>query len=201
MTNGIRSNRPLPTLPHTRNAEISVETLAPWIQKFSAQYRANPQLVAAIVAQESSFVNHRVHRDGTGHGLIGLDDNGLLPEFEKWAGVKVGRGDDASTIAPAKQIEFLAKKLSELTKKFHGREWEAVRAWHGGVKGRNRAHARDYETIIRGRIAEIAHAVPPVTAGAVAPGSQFVVPAPAPVTLTPKEQGVAVRGSLDYENA
>ncbi|MGV3621108.1 MAG: transglycosylase SLT domain-containing protein [Archangium sp.] len=200
MTNGIRTNGPLPTLPHTRNAAIGVETLAPWIHKFAAQYRTNPQIVAAIVAQESSFVNHRVHRDGTGHGLVGLDDNGLLPEFEKWAGVKVGRGQNASTIAPSKQIEFLAKKLSELTKKFHGKEWEAVRAWHGGVKGRNRSHAKEYETIIRGRISEIDHVVRPVTAGAAPPESNFVAHAIAPVTLTPKEQGEPVRGSLDFEN-
>lgn len=201
MTTGIGSNRPLPVLPQARNAEIDVETLAPHIQKFAAQHRVNPQIVAAVIAQESSFVNHGVHRDGTGHGLVGLDDNGLLSEFEKWSGTRVGRGKNASTIPPAKQIEFLAKKLGELTKKFHGKEWEAVRAWHGGVKGRNRTHAKEYETTIRGRISEIAHAVKPTTAGAAAPENHFEAPTVRLVTLSPKEQGEAVRGSLDFENA
>ncbi len=204
MTTGVGSNRPLPVLPRARNAKVSVETLAPWIQKFAGQHRVNPQIVAAVVAQESSFINHGVHRDGTGHGLIGLDDNGLLPEFEKWSGLHVGRGKSAATIAPARQIEFLAKKLGDLTKKFHGKEWEAVRAWHGGVKGRNRPHAKEYESIIRGRISEIAHAVKPATVGAAAPetmlASDFERPARARVTLAPTERLDHPRGSVDFEN-
>jgi soluble lytic murein transglycosylase-like protein len=205
VTNGIGSNRPLPSLPRTRDASISVTKLAPWIAKYASKYGTNPQLVAAIVAQESSFINHGVHRDGTGHGLIGLDDNGLLPDFEKWSGTRVGRGHRANTIAPEKQIEFLAMKLSKLTEKFHGREWEAVRAWHGGTGGRNRPHAKQYEQIIRGRIPEIAHAVPRVTGGAAAPeemlASNFSTPVPKPVTLQ-SEGGTPVRGGgIDYENA
>ena len=196
MTNGISPNRPLPSLPQARDQEISLETLAPWIQKYASKYGANPQIMAGIVAQESSFVNLGVHRDGTGHGLVGLDDNGLLPDFEKWSGVRVGRGRQAKTIAPEKQIEFLARRLSELTRKFHGREWDAVRAWHGGVKGRDRAHAREYEQLIRGRIPQIAAAVPRNTTGAEAP-SGFELAVAAPVKLRVDEGRTPIARSIE----
>jgi hypothetical protein len=202
VTNGIGPRPPQP-LPQARDATISKAKLAPWIEKYAAKYGSNPQLVAAIVAQESSFVNHGVHRDGTGHGLIGLDDNGLLPDFEKWSGTRVGRGRRAHTIPPEKQIEFLAKKLADLTDKFNGNEWEAVRAWHGGVGGRNRKHAKSYERIIRGRIPEIADVVPRIRSGAVPPesalASNFVEPTRKPVTLSPGG-GTPVSGrGIDYE--
>ncbi|MDP2272048.1 MAG: transglycosylase SLT domain-containing protein [Archangium sp.] len=205
MTNGIGGTRPLPSLPRARNAEIDVRTLAPWIAKYAGKYGVNPQIVAAVVAQESSFINHGVHDDGTGHGLIGLDDNGLLPEFEKWSGTRVGRGHRANTIAPEKQIEFLAMKLDKLTEKFGGREWEAVRAWHGGNGGRNRPHAKHYEQLIRGRIPQIAHAVPRVISGAAAPeemlASSYQPNAPKPVALQ-SEEGTPIRGAgIDYETA
>jgi soluble lytic murein transglycosylase-like protein len=186
-------------LPRARDAEVSVETLAPWINKYADKYGANPQLMAAVVAQESSFINHGVHRDGSGHGLIGLDDKGLLPDFEKWSGTRVGRGRAAATIAPERQIEFLAMKLAKLTEKFHGREWEAVRAWHAGNGGRNRPHAYQYERLVRGRIPEIAAAVPRFTSGAVPPESDFAPSAPRPVTLV-ADAGTPVKGrGVDYE--
>lgn len=184
-----------------RNAEIDVTTLAPWIAKYAEKYGANPQLMAAVVAQESSFINHGVHRDGTGHGLIGLDDKGLLPDFERWSGLRVGRGRHANTIPPEKQIEFLAMKLSKLTEKF-ANEWEAVRAWHGGTGGRNRPHAREYELIIRGRIPEIAAAVPRVSSGAAPPellASSYQPSAARPVTLKSEDGTTPVRGGIDYE--
>lgn len=203
MTTGIGGPRPLTSLSRTRDAELDVTSLAPWIHKYAEQYGANPQIVAAVVAQESSFINHGVHRDGTGHGLIGLDDNGLLPDFERWSGTQVGRGRRAATIAPEKQIEFLAMTLANLTEKFGGREWEAVRAWHGGSGGRNRPHAREYETLIRGRIPEIAAAVPRVMSGAAPPeellASSYQPSAPRPVSLQ-AEGGTPVRGAgIDYE--
>lgn len=186
----------MPSLTRTRDAKISVTALAPWIAKFADKYGANPQLIAAVVAQESSFINHGVHRDGTGHGLIGLDDKGLLPDFEKWSGLKVGRGRRANTIPPEKQIEFLAMKLASFTDRFGGDEWEAVRAWHGGVGGRDRSYAKEYEQIIRRRISEIAHAVPRVTAGAAPPDEYQPRPAQ-PVRLV-ADAGTPVRGNLDY---
>ncbi len=203
MTTGIGGPRPLPALPQTRDAEIDVTRLSPWIEQYAEQYGANPQLVAAVVAQESSFTNYAVHRDGTGHGLIGLDDNGLLPDFEQWSGTSVGRGRRAHTIAPEKQIEFLSMKLAQLTEKFGGDEWEAVRAWHAGVGGRDRANGKDYETIIRGRIPEIADAVPRVVAGAAPPdalASNFEAAKVRPLTLNPVDGTTPVRGGIDYEN-
>lgn len=201
MTTGIGGPRPLTSLSHARDAELSAASLAPWIHKYAEQYGANPQLVAAVVAQESSFINHGVHRDGTGHGLVGLDDNGLLPDFERWSGTRVGRGRRAATIAPEKQIEFLAKKLGEFTEKFGGDEWEAVRAWHAGVGGRNRSNGVQYEQLIRGRIPEIAAAVPPVMAGAAPPealASSYQPAAARPVALQPVD-GTPVSGGIDYE--
>lgn len=196
----VNGTRPLPVLPQTRDAQVDVETLAPWIQKYSAQYGANPQLVAAVVAQESSFINHGVHRDGTGHGLIGLDDNGLLPDFEAWADVDVGRGRRAQTIAPETQIEFLAMKLAQLTEKFDGDEYEAVRAWHAGVGGRNRRNGVAYEALIRGRISEIAAAVPPFVAGGAMLASNFEPAVPKPVDLRPADGSTHVARGIDYEN-
>ncbi len=203
MTTGIGGPRPLPALSQARNAELDVTQLAPWIAKYAEKYGANPQLVAAVVAQESSFINFGVHRDGTGHGLIGLDDNGLLPDFETWSGLDVGRGRRADTIAPEKQIEFLSMKLAALTEKFGGDEWEAVRAWHAGVGGRDRANGREYETIIRARVPQIAAAVPRVTSGAAPPellASSFERPVSRPVALNPADGTTPVRGGLDYEN-
>lgn len=211
VTTGIGGPRPLPALPQAKNASISVETLAPHIYKYAAKYGVNPQIVAAVVAQESSFVNHRVHRDGTGHGLIGLDDNGLLPDFERWSGTRVGRGKRANTIPPEKQIEFLAKKLADFSEKHGGDVWEAVREWHGGYGGRDRRHAHHYEDLIRGRIPEIAHAVRPVApSGAEPPGQTRLASAGQPSTFAVAEgpQRVAlsdgrpatpVPGSIDYE--
>jgi len=88
-------------LSQAPNAQLSLQQLWPTIQKYAAQYGVDPKVMAGIVAQESSFKNHTVHRDGTGHGLIGLDDNGLLPDFEKFAGMSVGRGANAA-IRPSK---------------------------------------------------------------------------------------------------
>lgn len=205
MTTGIGGPRPLTRLPQTRDAAVDASTLAPWIEKYAQQYGANPQLIAAVVAQESSFVNYGVHHDGTGHGLIGLDDNGLLPDFERWSGRHVGRGRHANTIPPEQQIEFLARTLGELTAKFGGDEWEAVRAWHAGIGGRDRPNGREYETLIRGRISEIADAVPRVMAGAAPPderlASAFERPAGKPLSLQPVD-GTPVRGpGIDYEKA
>lgn len=167
MTTGIGGPRPAPQpLPQARNASVSLEQLAPWINKYAEQYRVRPELIAGIVRQESSFINHGVHRDGTGHGLVGLDDNGLLPDFERWAGVRVGRGRAANTIAPEKQIEFLAKTLADFTDRLNGDDWAAVRAWHAGFNGRDRSNGVEYESLIRGHVAVVQPALAPTTGGA-----------------------------------
>ncbi len=203
MTTGIGGPRPLTTLPQARDARIDKAALAPWIEKYAGQYGVDPRLVAAVVAQESSFINHGVHRDGTGHGLIGLDDNGLLPDFEAWSGVRVGRGRRAATIAPEKQIEFLARTLADFTERVGGDAWEAVRAWHAGMGGRNRANGVGYEALIRGRLPEIADVVRPHGAsGTSGPeellASRYEPAAPKPVALQPSP-GAPIAGGLDYE--
>ncbi|MCY1015090.1 C39 family peptidase [Pyxidicoccus sp. MSG2] len=138
-------------LPQGRDAQLSLQQVWPYIEKYAKQYGADPKVLAGIVAQESSFKNHGVHRDGTGHGLIGLDDNGLLPSFEKWAGMQVGRGANAKTIPPEKQLEFLAKTIGDLTKK-HGSSLAAAREWHRGAGNMNDARGYDYQSKIQNHI-------------------------------------------------
>jgi len=208
VTTGIGGPRVAPqALPQTRNAGVPLEQLAPWINKYAEQYGARPEIMAAVIKQESSFINHAVHRDGTGHGLVGLDDNGLLPDFERWSGLRVGRGARASTIAPEKQVEFLAMTLADYTERLGGDEWAAVRAWHGGMGGRDRSYAQDYEDLIRGHIPSVQGALAP-TAGALPPDEQPGTPAAsafeapsgvrAPVRLE-AEAGTPVSTSLDFE--
>jgi soluble lytic murein transglycosylase-like protein len=203
VTTGIGGPRPAQPLPQARNATMSVDELAPWIEQASARYGVRPELVAAVIFQESSFINHGVHRDGTGHGLIGLDDNGLLPDFERWASTRVGRGRAASTIAPEKQIEFLAMTLADFTARLGGDEWAAVRAWHAGMNGRNRPHASQYEALIRGHADALLPQLAPLSgveapeAVAAAPASSFDVRPPEPVRLDPGG-GTPLSASLDY---
>jgi soluble lytic murein transglycosylase-like protein len=192
----------LPALPQGRDASIDARTLAPWIHKYASQYGVDPQVMGAVVAQESSFINHGVHRDGTGHGLVGLDDNGLLRDFEKWSGTRVGRGQRANTIAPEKQIEFLAKTLARFTQKLGGDEWAAVRAWHAGMRGRNRSNGVAYEQLIRARIPQIATAIPPTWSGALPRDEMLAARPRGPLTLEVAEGTTPVSGpGVDYENA
>ncbi|WNG43827.1 LysM peptidoglycan-binding domain-containing protein [Archangium minus] len=138
-------------LPQSRDAQLNLQQLWPYINQYAKKYGADPKVVAGIIAQESSFKNHGVHRDGTGHGLIGLDDNGLLPSFEKWSGMQVGRGASAKTIPPEKQVEFLAKTIGELSKK-HGSSMAAAREWHRGAGNMNDSLGRKYQGLIEGHI-------------------------------------------------
>ncbi|MFO0597430.1 MAG: transglycosylase SLT domain-containing protein [Myxococcaceae bacterium] len=209
MTTGIGGPRPLNPLPQARDASIDASTLAPWISQYAEKYGVDPQIVGAVIAQESSFINHGVHRDGHGHGLVGLDDNGLLPDFERWSGTRVGRGRHANTIAPEKQIEFLAKTLGDYTEKCGGDQWEAVRAWHAGFGGRNNNNGKEYERLVRGRFPEIVDAIPPATGGAIPPelettapmlASNFTPAVRAPVKLTAPEGTTPIGRKVDYEN-
>lgn len=201
MTTTVGGPRPLPALPQTRDATIDASDLNPWIQQYADQYGVDPQIMGAVVAQESSFINHGVHRDGTGHGLVGLDDNGLLRDFEQWSGTTVGRGRGANTIAPEKQIEFLAKTLADYTDRLGGDEWAAVRAWHAGVGGRNRTNGVQYERLIRDRVLEIADVIPRTWSGAAPPDEMLASAAPAPVKLKVEEGTTPVVGrGVDYEN-
>ena len=145
----------LPVLSEQADAVLGFEACWPWIQTFAARYGADAQVLAAIVAQESEFVNVRVHRDGTGHGLIGLDDNGLLPYFEQWSGLSVGRGRQARSIPPVLQLEYLARTIAALTQAHGGNVMLAARQWHTGSPGIWSAAGDTYEALIRGHIARL----------------------------------------------
>ncbi len=138
-------------LPQAQNAQLSLGELWPYIDSYARKYGADPKILAGIIQQESSFRNFQVHRDGTGHGLIGLDDNGLLPDFEKWSGQSFGRGANAKTIPPELQVEYLAKTIGEGTRHY-GDGFSAARAWHRGGGAMNDARGREYEQLIRGHI-------------------------------------------------
>ncbi|HEY7066975.1 MAG TPA: LysM peptidoglycan-binding domain-containing protein [Chloroflexota bacterium] len=128
--------------------------LRPVIEAAAARFGTDPQVVAAIVAQESTFTNWRVHPDGTGHGLVGLDDNGLLPDFERWCGQTFGRGAAARVIPPALQIAYLAKTIAELTQAY-GSPYAAARVWHRGPSLWQDAQGDLYESLIRGYVREL----------------------------------------------
>jgi hypothetical protein len=126
------------------NAEFSFGELQPFIQQCADQYGTDARTMAEIVGQESTFRNLIVHDDGTGHGLIGLDDGGLLSDFEGWTGQRFGRGAGAACIPPEWQIEYLAKTLAEFTREF-GSVIMAARAWHTGAGGRFSPEGDFYE--------------------------------------------------------
>jgi SH3-like domain-containing protein len=123
---------------------FSFATLWPYIQTAAGKWSADPQIIAAIMQQESSFTNWRVHRDHTGHGLFGLDDNGLLPDFEEFSGLSVGRGDDAVSIPPKPQIEYTCRTIAAYTLSF-GSAINAARVWHHGPGLWQDALGQEYE--------------------------------------------------------
>lgn len=187
------------SLSQARNAQLSFEQCWPYIEQYARQYGADPHVMAGILMQESGFKNFQVHRDGTGHGLIGLDDNGLLPDFERWSGQRVGRGSNAATIPPEKQIEYLAKTIGQMTRQY-GSPFAAARAWHRGPGAMNDSRGRQYEALIRAHISRLfpggrtpAGADLPPTAGAEPPSSPAAPSAPS----APSAPGSAAPGG-DY---
>jgi hypothetical protein len=128
--------------------------LRPHIHALADEHGADPQVVAGVIFQESGFRNYRVHLDGTGHGLVGLDDNGLLPDFERWSGLTVGRGAAAEIIPPGLQIAYLAKTIKDYSYRV-GSHYNAARAWHRG-EGRGWDHlGARYEELIRSHVAAL----------------------------------------------
>src|SRR5262249_10853500 len=107
---------PVPPGPLTNepNHQVSLGGTWPYIKKDSQQYGFDPHVMAGMMQQESSFENYQVHLDQTGHGLLGIDDNGLMTDFESWVrqtkpgqeGYSVGRGANAASIPPEWQIEY-----------------------------------------------------------------------------------------------
>ncbi len=178
-----RANAALSNEP---NHQFTLGELTPAINTYAQKYGVDPKLLAGIIQQESTFKNHIVHEDGTGHGLIGLDDNGLKGDFEKWSGMSVGSGANAASIPPEKQIEFMAKTLSETSKEYGGDQMAAAREWHSGAGRVNSAGSGgglEYEQLVRGHMqgADIA-GMSTSTTSLGSPTTQASAPA---VTLTP----------------
>lgn len=154
--------RPVDASPATDPAGLSMEPdheftfaeLWPHIESAAALHDANPQVTAAVIAQESSFRNWRVHRDDTGHGLVGLDDRGLLADFEAWSGLTIGRGAGAALIPPGMQIAYLAKTLAAYAERFGG-PYQAARAWHRGEAFWDDQLGTRYERLIRQHVREL----------------------------------------------
>jgi SH3-like domain-containing protein len=128
--------------------------LWPHIQTAAGKYSADAQIIAAIMYQESGFTNWRVHRDHTGHGLFGLDDNGLLPDFEQFSGINVGRGDNAISIPPKPQIEYACKIIAGYTLSFGG-AMNAARVWHRGAGLWQDPLGQHYEDLVRAHLQEL----------------------------------------------
>jgi hypothetical protein len=128
--------------------------LWPHIQTAAGKYSADARIIAAIMYQESGFTNWRVHRDHTGHGLFGLDDNGLLPDFEQFSGISVGRGDDAISIPPKPQIEYACKIIAGYTLSF-GSAINAARVWHRGAGLWQDSLGQRYEDLVRAHLQEL----------------------------------------------
>jgi hypothetical protein len=142
-TNGELSNAP--------DHVFDFSALWPHIQAAAGQYGTDAQVVAAIMRQESGFKNWRVHMDHTGHGLFGLDDNGLLPDFEQWSGQSYGRGDNARSIPPKPQIEYCCKIIAAYSAQF-GSAFNAARVWHRGPGLWQDDRGTNYEALIRQHI-------------------------------------------------
>lgn len=106
------------------------------------------KVLAAIAKQESGFKNYRVHFDGTGHGLFGLDDNGMLPSFEAFSKINVGRGHNAIIIPIKPQIDFAKHILTIYSDKYDG-PYNAARVWHRGEGQWQDTLGDNYEALIR----------------------------------------------------
>lgn len=155
---------PTPTGPLTNemNHQFSLGETWPSIKQYSNQYGLDPHVLAGMMYQESGFKNYQVHADGTGHGLLGLDDNGLLPDFENWVrankpgqeSYSAGRGASASSIPPDWQIEYSAQKLAGMSRAYGG-DFAAARAWYRGPGGMNDSMGYHYEDLIRSHIATL----------------------------------------------
>ena len=133
-------------LPDEPDRRFTLNDLWPTIVAYSTNF--DPRIVAAVAYQESGFKNYVVHADGTGYGLFGLDDNGLLPDFERWSGILVGRGHNHKSISPTHQIAYAAYQLARYQSAY-GDAYSACRAWHRGGGLMNDSRGQNYEALIR----------------------------------------------------
>lgn len=135
--------------PPTEDVQYTLEELMPMFEDTFP-----PKVLAAICYQESTFINWRVHRDGTGHGLFGLDDNGLLPDFERRFNMTIGRGPTANIIPIQPQIEYTKSVLQFYSLKYGG-PYAAARVWHRGESMYQDALGDIYEQKIRQHVQEL----------------------------------------------
>src|SRR5262249_32280698 len=149
---------PAPASPGELSMEpdhfFGFEGLKTAIEATATKYGADAEVLAGIVAQESTFHNYRVHQDGTGHGLIGLDDNGLLPNFEQWSGLSCGRGATAIIIPPQLQLDYCAMVLADYSRRLGG-FFNAAAAWHRGEGHYQDSLGQNYQGLIRDHIGEL----------------------------------------------
>ena len=164
---------PVPTGPLSNelNHQFSLQETWPYIKHYANQHGFDPRVLAGMIQQESNFKNYQVHFDGTGHGLLGLDDNGLLGDFEGWVrrtkpgqeSYYAGRGASAASIPPEWQIEYAAQKLASY-KNAYGSDFAAARAWHRGPGLMNDSLGYRYQDLISGHMARLfANGEPPDT--------------------------------------
>lgn len=132
----------------------SLEELMPLFEDAGDDFGIDPRWLAAEAYQESGFTNWRVHRDGTGHGLFGLDDNGMLPAFEQWIGYEVGRGPTANIIAPKDQIRYTAMQIADYSARLGGLR-NASAAWYMGEGGYRSPMGQHYADLIEAHVAEL----------------------------------------------
>jgi hypothetical protein len=152
-----------PAQPVSPSGELTSEldklwTLAdllPLFNQYGNGYGFDPKVLAAIAYQESGFRNWRVHQDGTGFGLFGLDDNGLLPDFERWSGLTVGRGDQHRPVTPNQQIQFAAMQLRRYQDALGGDAILAAQAWHRGMGAYQDQRGIDYGNTIRAHVTRL----------------------------------------------
>lgn len=131
------------------------QQLKPLFSYYAQKYGFDPLVLAAICRQESGFKNWRVHLDGTGYGLFGLDDNGMLPAFEQWSGLSVGRGSDHKPTTPNQQIEYTAMQLRKYQDQL-GSAILAAQAWHRGLGAYTDDRGQAYGETIKGHMAYLA---------------------------------------------
>ena len=122
-----------------------------WPTIVTASTAFDPRVVAAVAYQESGFKNYVVHADGTGYGLFGLDDNGMLPAFEQWSGIQMGRGRNHRSVSPTIQIAYAAYQLARYAS-VYGDQYAACRAWHRGGGLMNDSRGYNYEALIRSHV-------------------------------------------------
>lgn len=158
-TQPVAAPPPVSTEPAQLSSELdklwTYQQLKPLFSYYAQKYGFDPLVLAAICRQESGFKNWRVHLDGTGYGLFGLDDNGMLPAFEEWSGLSVGRGADHKPTTPNQQVEFTAKTLRQYQDQL-GSAILAAQAWHRGLGAYTDELGVAYGETIKGHIAFLA---------------------------------------------